>query len=191
MKARTTILPVLLTCGLAACSNSSTTPTTPTTGSTLNVVLTDSPFADARAVLVTFSSVSAHLTGGAFVTVPFSGGASSRTCDLKKLVGAQDVLGTGVLTPGHYTELRLVVSDAAIYFGSASAGTACAPTIAAPPGTSSTVTVPSGEIHLNREFDVTSSGATTITLDFKGDQSITFAGGQYIMNPVISIVSVQ
>jgi hypothetical protein len=188
MKARTIMIPLLLACGLAACSSS---PTTPTTGSTLNVVLTDSPFSDAKAVLVTFSSVSAHLTGGAFVTVPFSGGASSRTCDLKKLVGAQDVLGTGILTPGHYTELRLVVASAAIYFAAASSGPACAPTIAAPAGASAVVTVPSGEIHLNREFDIASAVATTITLDFKGDQSINLAGGQYIMNPVISIVSVQ
>jgi hypothetical protein len=189
MKSRTIATALLLACGAAACSSS---PTTPTSGSTLNVKLTDSPFSDAKAVLVTFSSVSAHLTGGAFVTVPFASGASSRTCDLKKLVGAQDVLGTGVLTPGHYTELRLIVSSATIYFDATSTGAACAATIAAPSGASAAVMVPSDEIHLNREFDVTAAAATTITLDFHGDESITRTGnGQYLMTPVIGIVSVQ
>jgi hypothetical protein len=176
-------------CGLAACSNN---PTTPTTGSTLNIILTDSPFSDARAVLVTFSTVSAHMAGGAFTTLPFTGGASSRTCDLKKLEGANDVLGTGTVPVGHYTEIRLVVASAAIYFDNAASGSACAPLIAAPAGRAAAVTIPSGDIRLNRQFEVTTSTATTITLDFDGDKSLTQTGNdQYVMNPVIGVVSVQ
>ncbi len=175
------------------CSSSSTSPST-TTPSSFNVMMTDSPFSDGKALLVTFSEVSAHATGGAFVTLPFANNATSRTCDLKKLTnGAQDILGTGPLAAGHYTQVRLTVSSATIYFDNPSSGTSpCAPTISAPAGTSTAVTVPSGTVLLNREFDVTSTGATSMLLDFNGDQSVIATGnGQYMMTPVISVVSVQ
>jgi hypothetical protein len=67
-----------------ACSNSTTSPTPsstmstpPTTPSgtmptamnaTLNVMLKDGPFVDAKALLITFSNVSAYLSGGDFET---------------------------------------------------------------------------------------------------------------------------
>ncbi len=155
------------------------------------VMLRDSPFSDAKAVLVTFSEVSAHKSGADFFTVPLAGGVSSRTCDLKKLVGAQDVLGTGALPEGHYTQIRIVVSSATIYFDTVSSGPACAASIPAPSGRSAPVDVPSGEIKLNREFDLTSA-TTTITLDFDGDKSILETGnGKYKLQPVIAVVSVQ
>lgn len=77
--------------GAFACGGSPTAPTS--TGATLNVRLTDSPFSDAKSLLVTFSEVSAHRSEADFSRVPFADSASSRTCDLKKLNGAQDVLG--------------------------------------------------------------------------------------------------
>ena len=182
---------VALSVGSTGCSGSSTTPST--TGPSLSVMLKDSPFSDAKALLVTFSEVSAHASGGDFKTLPFTGGGS-RTCDLKKLTTATDVLGTGPLAAGHYTQIRLVVARAALYFDNASSGTACAPSIAAPAGRSATVVIPSGDIRLNREFDMATTGATTssILLDFDGDQSVKDTGnGMYMMTPVISIVSVQ
>src|SRR5205823_3741573 len=142
-------------------------------GSTLNVMLKDAPFSDAKALLVTFSEVSAHVSGaGGFNVLPFAGGGTNRTCDLKKLATAQDILGTGTLAAGHYTQVRLVVTSAVLYFDNASTGGACAPTIAAPAGKSASVTVNSGDVKLNREFDVTAAGATTILVDFNGDQSV-------------------
>jgi hypothetical protein len=173
-------------------------PGNPVTTSSLTLMLKDSPFSDARALLVTFSEVNVHASGGAWVTVPFAAGGTSRTCDLKKLETAQDVLGVGSLPAGHYTQLRLVVSSAAIYFQNASSGPACAPSIAAPAGTTASVDVPSGELKLNREFDLASSGGTRITLDFDGDQSVKQTGNanakngvRYMMAPVIAIVSVE
>ena len=80
--------------------------------------------------LVTFSEVQVHRTDETWQAVPFVDGAS-RTCDLKKVENdAEDVLGVGALTPGHYTQLRLVVNHAALYFEDDSgASPACAPSI--------------------------------------------------------------
>jgi hypothetical protein len=179
-------------------SASGSTPSNPVTSSSFTVMLKDSPFSDAKALLVTFSEVNIHASGGSWITVPFAGGVSSRTCDLKKLQTAQDILGVGTLAAGHYTQLRLVVSSAAIYLQNASSGPACAPSIAAPSGTNAPVDIPSGEVKLNREFDLTSGGGTMILLDFDGDRSVRLTGngtgpgaGRYMMTPVIGIVSVQ
>ena len=174
---------------VGACGGSATGPTGT---SRLTVLLKDAPFADARSLLVTFSEVSAHRADGDWTTVPFSDGASSRTCDLKKLTSAQDVLGTGPLTPGRYTMVRLVVASAALYFENAAAGPACAPTVAAPSGRSAPVEIPSGEVRLNRPFEITEGSGTTMLLDFDGDRSVRETGaGRFMMTPVITVVSVQ
>jgi len=172
--------------------------TSPVTGS-LSIRITDSPFGDAKALLVTFSEVNVHRADGdAWQTIPFVSG-SSRTCDLKKLQGPTDVLGVGSLPAGHYTQVRLVVTTASLYFDNASGGAACAPSIAAPAGKSAPVDVPSGEVKLNHEFSITGS-ATTMLLDFDGDQSVKQTGSgngkgnanpKYLMTPVIRVVSVQ
>jgi hypothetical protein len=177
--------------GAAACGNS---PSGPSQSGTLALRVTDGPFTDAKAVFVTFSAVSVHRTDSAtdFTVVPFASGASSRTCDLKKLEhGAEDVLGTTTLTPGDYTQVRLTVSAAALYFDNPSNGPACATTLQAPGGNSATLTIPSGIVRLNRPFTVSGTAVTTMVLDVDGDGSIHATGNGYTMNPVISVVSVQ
>jgi hypothetical protein len=181
-------------CALSlGCGDSDTGPSG-TTG-TMRMMLKDSPFTDAKSLLVTFSEVDAHKSDTAdssWAKIPFAAAATARTCDLKKLQTAQDVLGTGPLATGHYTQVRLVVSSAAVYFDNAATGDACAPTIAAPAGRTASVTIPSGEVKLNREFDVSSGTTTTMLLDFDGDKSVRETGnGQFMMSPVISVVSVQ
>jgi hypothetical protein len=211
----------ILCAAALACSGTSN-PSTPSAGSTttgssgggtssatgsLSIRLTDSPFSDAKALLVTFSDVSVHQADpGDWKSIPFASGAS-RTCDLKKLQSATDVLGIGSLAAGKYTQIRLDVSSAAIYFDNPSVGGPCAPQINAPAGTSAPVDIPSGQIKLNHEFTLTSAGST-ITLDFDGDQSVRQTGSpnsngngngnghggstsKYMMVPVIRVVSVQ
>ena len=189
---RPALFAIVLTTAVVACSS----PSSPSgSGSTLNIMLKDSPFSDAKALLVTFSEVSAHMSGtGGFTPLPFSGtpAPTSRTCDLKKLASATDILGTGSLTAGHYTQIRLTVSSAILDFDSPSSGAACQPSITPAGKNTANITIPSGQVILNREFDVTSAGATTITVDFDGDQSVHAQGnGQYNMTPVITVVSVQ
>jgi hypothetical protein len=180
---------------VTACGNSS--PSSPSgSGGTLNVRLTDAPFDDARAVLVTFSEVSAHRADtpdSAWSTLPFADGGTMRTCDLKKLQNArEDILGVGSLTAGHYTQVRLTVASARLYFDNESAGPACAAFIPAPNGNSATVEVSSGQVRLSRQFTIAEGGATTMLLDFDGGASIHETGnGRFRMTPVITVVSVQ
>lgn len=178
----------------------------------LVIGVTDSPFSDAKAVLVTFDGISIHTAGQGWQTVAFAGGATERTCDLKKLQGPTDVLGSGSLPAGHYTQIRLHVSSATIHFDNASASAAaCAPSITVPGTRFTQVRVPSGEVILNREFTLNAGGTMTMVLDFDGDKSIRQQGGgngsngngngngggtsapedgRYSLQPVVSIVSV-
>jgi Domain of unknown function (DUF4382) len=185
--------------GAASCSNAEST-TSPSGSSgggsgnglgTLQVLMKDSPFSDADAVLVTFTEVSAHHTGAGWQRLPFAEAAEARTCDLKRLEEVTDLLGVGQLEAGHYTQLRLEVSRTRIYWDNKSTGAACASTIISPLGTFSEATVPSGTLHLNRQFTIEPGATTTITLDFDGDKSIKQTGnGKYMMQPVIAIMSV-
>ena len=186
-----------LGCSSGGGSSSTTGPTGTGTGGdgssgggtgTMTVFLTDSPFSDAQSLLLTFSEVSIHRSGAGWETLT----TASMTCDLKKLVNAQTVLVTSPLPAGHFTQIRLMVSSATLYFDNAAAGPACAPIIAAPAGQSAPVEIPSGEIKLNRDFDLAAGGATTVTLDFDGDSSVRQTGnGTYMMQPVVAILSVQ
>ena len=171
-----------------ACGGS---PTSATQSGSLSIMLKDSPFSDARAVLVTFSEISVHSSGGGWTTLAFSGGATSRTCDLKQLTSAQDVLGTGPLPAGHYTQVRVTVTSAVLYFDNPATTGPCAATIATPAGRSASIDIPPAQIVLNREFDLPVNATTSILLDFDGDKSIIQTGnGTYKMSPVISIVTV-
>ena len=200
MKIKTVWIVLLLSAIMVGCSgggggeSNSTTAGAGGSGSddgTLTINLTDTPFGEAQAVLVTFNEVQVHRSGSGWVTLPFAGFTSSRTCDLKKLVGAQNVLGTGQLPSGHYTMIRLVVSGGTLYFNNPSSGSACSSSILPPSGQNAPLEIPSGEIRLNREFDIGTGGLTAILLDFDGDRSIRETGnGRYMMNPVISVVAV-
>ena len=185
-------LAIVAAAGIAACGSDSVT--SPSGTGRLSLMIKDSPYSDARALLVTFSEVTAHRDGeGGFTKLPFGDTtATSRTCDLKKLVDRQDMLGVGPLPEGHYTMVRLVVSSATLYFDNASDGPACSNVIAAPLGRSANLEIPSGEVRLNRQFEVAEGGGTTMLIDFDGDRSVTETGnGRFRMTPVIGVVSVQ
>lgn len=178
--------------GSYGCGDSSTGPSG---GSgTLNMRITDSPYSDAKAVLVKIKELSVHREDAPWETVAFPGGVTTWVCDLKKLEGPTDVLGGSVVPAGHYTQIRFVVDTATLYSEPSGATTPCAADIPAPTtGTSSPVEIPSGEVKINRGFDVATDGTTTVTLDFDGDKSIQIhetGNGRFIMRPVITVKSV-
>jgi hypothetical protein len=179
---------IVLGLGLVACDNDETGPS-----STVTVRITDSPFSDAQAVLVTFSDLAAQRSGDSgFTDIPFSPESATRTCDLKRLQDVEDVLGAGALPEGHYTRIRVTISSATLYFDAASTGSPCSATIAPPAGASATIAVPTSEVIINQEFDVSQNDGTAITLDFEGEPSIQqMADGSFTMTPVISVVNVE
>lgn len=177
-----------------ACSS-----TAPSQSGTLQMMITDAPFDDATALHVTFKEVQVHRADGedGWITVPFADPVSqTRTCNLKKLEGPFDILGVTSLEAGHFTQVRLVVDSATIYFGGTPTGQdACGATLAPPDGAgvvSKPLEIPSGEVKLNHPFELTTGGTTTIELDFDGNQSVRETGnGNYRMTPVIRILDVR
>jgi hypothetical protein len=180
------VLPLVVLLGSACAGPSGQT-------GSLTVNLKDGPYADAQAMLVTFKSVSAHHADAEWQPLAFAGSATTLTCDLKKLVNVFDVLGTGQLLAGHYTQLRVEVQSAALYSSpTPPADPACAATMTPPAGLMGSVEIPSGEVKLNRQFTIPEGGATKILLDFDGDRSVNAMGnGRFSMSPVINIVSVE
>jgi hypothetical protein len=146
----------------------------------LTLNMTDTPFEDAKAVLITFDRISVHRSGGGWEDIDFANDAAARTCDLKKLEDdeAVDVLGSELLPAGHYTQIVLNVAKATIHFDNAStSATACAAEITVPGTKFTDVRVPNGEVKLNREFRVDPDALVDILLDFDGDKSIRQQGG--------------
>ena len=182
-----------------ACGGSDTTVSPSGAGGTLRLMIKDTPYSEAAAMLVTFSEVTAHRSGeGGFSPLPFAADAggvvpTTRTCDLKQLVNTDDVLGVGALPEGHYTQLRVVVTSAVLYSTATPAGTKCAATIPPPGAVIATLEIPNGEVKLVRSFDVAAAPAvTTMLIDFDGDRSVVAMGnGRIRMTPVIGVVSVQ
>jgi hypothetical protein len=170
-------------------TSSATSPGSGSTG-TLTVMLKDLPF-DAKALLVSFTEVKAHLvdtSGGHWMTLS----GQNVTCDLAQLEHVEEVLAGGSLPAGHYTQLRLVAATAAIYFDKpwVSSSPCVVGTVVAPDGDMDWVTVPPDPIILNRQFVLDQGTKMTITLDFDGAKSIHKTGnGTYMMKPVISVVS--
>jgi len=157
------------------------------------MMIKDSPFREAKALLVTFSQVDVHRSDSPDGSWDHLMGVE-RTCDLKRLETSPDALGGSLVTSGHYTQIRFLVKTAVVYFDNPTNPTtepnACS--VAPPAGDFANVTIPSAEVKLNREFDVPEGGATTVTIDFDGEKSVHETGsGQYMMSPVISVVSVQ
>lgn len=173
----------------SACGDS---PNAPTGNGRLTLQITDTPYQDAAAFVVTFVEVTAHRAGEGWITLPFAENAASRTCDLKRLVGAEDVLGVGALPTGHYTQIRLQLSEATLHFDERSRGPACAAAFPGIGGRSAPVEIPSGTVHLTREFDLEGASARTILIDVDGNRSIHESGnGRFMMKPVIEVVSVK
>ena len=196
---RIAVLAVVAALSVFGCGESNSTVSPSGAPGTLRLLIKDTPYSEAAAMLVTFSEVTAHRSGeGGFSPLPFAADAggvvpTTRTCDLKQLVNTDDVLGVGTVPAGHYTQVRVVVSSAVLYSTATPAGTKCATTIPPPGPVIATLEIPNTEARLVRSFDIAAAPAvTTMLIDFDGDRSVVAMGnGRVRMTPVIGVVSVQ
>jgi hypothetical protein len=127
------------------------------------------------------TEVSAHASSAADSTSGWTVlSDSSRTYDLLTLTnGLSQVIGDRMLSPGHYTQIRLklgagstVVIDGQTY----------------------PLTVPSGlqtGLKLNHPFDIQANTLYSLTLDFDAARSIHLAGSDYVLSPVIRLIATQ
>ncbi|HYM39326.1 MAG TPA: DUF4382 domain-containing protein [Thermoplasmata archaeon] len=106
-------------------------------------------------VYVTFSAVDIHESGkdNATWSEPFSGKA---TVDLATLTNVSQLLGSAHLSPGHYEQVRLTVTNVTGVFA----------------GVTVYLTVVNGTAKIAEQFDVVSGKTTAITVDVDLTQSI-------------------
>jgi hypothetical protein len=179
----------------AAPSSSATPPSSAPPASSGNgrllVRLHAEPYAQAKAVLVTFSRVRIYRGSPTnFTDTTFASGSGQITCDLNKLAGDAEIV-TSIVPAAAYSQIGLVIQSATAYIDNPTASTACAASIAAPGGRASALAVPAGEIAVPRNFDTKAGADTIMRLNFNSDQSIRVTGeNSFSFTPVFSVLSV-
>ena len=146
------------------------TPTpTPSMG-TLEVRVTDLPSPVITAIDITVEEVQVNsASDGQWQTV-VQGPVSF---DLIKLVGVEDILGSGDLAPGQYTQIRLKVTSTTI----------------TQDGETSEAKVPSDTLKIVRPFTIVAGQTTIATLDFDATRSVVTQGrGNFLLKPVIKLL---
>lgn len=178
MKNNLLLLTLITAFGLIlGCSDDNGTSPKSDTG-TLRVLLTDATAAY-DAVNVTFSEVSVHLGSETSEADSVSGwnviSNEVQTFDLLTLSnGATSLLGEKTLDEGHYTQLRLTLTDAEVVVD----------------GTSYELDVPSGVLKFVSGFDIKSETPVELIVDFDAARSIHQTGkkGDYKLKPTIRII---
>ncbi|MNK70650.1 hypothetical protein D3C87_900800 [compost metagenome] len=173
---------------LSACGGGGSSSDTNLSG-TLGVAITDAPACGFDAVNVTVNKVRVHQsatagdTDAGWTDITLS---PARKINLLNLTnGALENLGQTPLTPGRYTQLRLVLD--------ANAGSAMANSVV-PSGTVNEVSldtpsaVQSG-IKLVNQFDVAAGQRVDLVLDFDACKSVVKKGnGGFALKPVVKVV---
>lgn len=159
----------------AACSTS----TTPSGDGTVSIYMVDSP-APYDSVVVFVTRVEVRTTGSDTISDWSEVRGDSVRFDLLVLRnGARGVLGSHVLVPGHYTQIRLIVGAGSYVVDG---------------GVKHALTIPSGMesgIKLNHDFDIVAGQTYELLLDFDAGRSIHMTGnGKYMMNPVIRVSAI-
>jgi len=138
------------------------------------LMLTDAPLdlSDVEAIYITVSEVAVKKASSDNYIVVLDEETEFELLELKD--NPQPLVET-YLEAGHYTGIRLVVESARIIIG----------------GVEYELRVPSMEIKINVEFDVTEDGEVSVTLDFDAENSIHVAeagqSGLFILKPVILV----
>lgn len=158
---------------------------------TLGVSLTDAPACGYDNVWVTVTKVRVHKAEGAsdedagWSEVPVDGGAGRRIDLLGLQNGVLADLGQTSLPEGHYTQVRLVLSEAN---GANQITLTGNPT----PISLDTPSAQQSGLKLKHGFDVAAGEEVDLVLDFDACKSIVKRGGQdrYNLKPVVSVMPI-
>jgi hypothetical protein len=123
---------------------------------------------------VTFSQASIHQASDENNSSWHNLTLTRQTIDLASLVNISELLASGDVGPGKYTQIRIVVE--------AVVGTMN-------DGSTVNFTVPSGVLKTNHPFNVTAGKTTTLTLDIDLSRSIVHNSSGWIFKPVLGSVT--
>jgi hypothetical protein len=142
----------------------------PASGSgTLFVGITDGPVGNVSHIYLAISSITLQGTGNASTTYK----VNSTAFDMLSLINVTKMLGSQTVPVGNYTMIRFTVISA----------------VATIAGSNRTLTVPSGEVKVPLNFQVSSGKTTTVVLDVTADMTSISASGN--LRPVVTVKSIQ
>ncbi|MBI4202683.1 MAG: DUF4382 domain-containing protein [Chloroflexi bacterium] len=145
------------------------TPVPPTTG-TLEVRVTDLPNPAITAIEITVEEIQVHSASDDQWQTVVSGPVSF---DLLQVAGVEDILGSGALAPGEYTQIRLKVVSTTI----------------TEDGLPQEAQAPSDTLRIVRPFSIVAGETTIATLDFDAEQSVVSQGrGKFLLKPVVKLL---
>ncbi|MBE0539738.1 MAG: DUF4382 domain-containing protein [Ignavibacterium sp.] len=158
------------------CSDNTTGPASG--NGSLKMYLVDSP-SSFDSVIIFVKRVEVHKSGSDSTSGWYVINNTLRSFDLLQLRnGASAVLGDSILSPGNYTQIRLILDDGNYVIDN---------------GIKHDLRVPSGfqtGIKLNQAFTIEPNSLYELILDFNVDKSIHITGnGQYMLKPVIRCMS--
>jgi hypothetical protein len=139
----------------------------------VSILVKDSPD-DWDHVNVTFSEVSIHAADAGNESGWRNLDIQNGTIDLASLTNVSELLASGKVPAGKYTQIRIVVVSAV---GTMEDGTVV------------NFTVPSGELRTTHPFNVTADHTETLTLDFDLSESIIHNSSGWIFKPVLGSIS--
>ena len=168
------LLPLLLWIG---CSEDSTGVEPVTQNGRLKMYLVDFP-ASFDSVIICVTRVEVHKSGNDSTSGWFVINDSTRYFDLLLLNnGASAVLGDTSLTPGQYTQIRLIIGDSSYVIDN---------------GVRHDLEVPSGSqtgLKLTHQFTIDEGKLYELVLDFNVEKSIVITGnGRYKLKPTIRVM---
>jgi len=168
---------ILLSLGISACSDDTGSNNNGSQGE-IKMYMVDSP-SEYDAVNVVVTEVSVHMSGSDSSSGWMVIDDSLRTINLLNLTnGNFDIIGSGRLDVGRYTQIRLKIGTGSNVIVN---------------GITYDLDIPSGSqsgLKLNHQFDIEPDALYELTLDFDASQSIHMTGnGQYQMRPVIRVIA--
>lgn len=174
---RYTLIFVILTLIISACNDNSTDADLTGQDGRLKIYLSDSP-ATLDSVVICVNRVEVHKSGSDSSRGWFVINDSTRYFDLLQLRnGATAVLGDSMLSPGHYTQIRLIIGNGSYVVDS---------------GIRHDLTIPSGfqtGFKLTHEFTIDPATLYELVLDFDVNRSIVITGnGQYKLKPTCRVM---